>query len=137
MKAIEFEAQNVVFAKDQPEYLPLPALVQPENGIVTFCMELDDEEVEKIVADKSVTIEVLTFNRPAQPIGVNVTEPEFPVPFQRKWEVNPHWVEDGKKAQFTIELLPLQIQNLKSKKQLWITTTTYGAPLQPISMNII
>jgi len=26
MKPVEFEHQNIVFAKDQPEYQPLPAL---------------------------------------------------------------------------------------------------------------
>lgn len=38
MRPIEFKGQNIIFAKDQPEYLPLPALRQ------------------------------LTFNQPLQPI---------------------------------------------------------------------
>jgi hypothetical protein len=29
MTPVEFKGQNAIFAKDQPEYLPLPALIVP------------------------------------------------------------------------------------------------------------
>ena len=39
MKPIEFPEQNVVYAKDQPEYVPLPAY-RTNDGEVVFCMSL-------------------------------------------------------------------------------------------------
>ena len=37
MHPIEFPQQSVVFAKDQPEYLPLPAYRTPDGQEVTAC----------------------------------------------------------------------------------------------------
>ena len=38
MKPVEFKHQNVVFAKDQPEYQPLPALrLDTPEGEVISC----------------------------------------------------------------------------------------------------
>jgi len=42
MKPIEFQEQNVVYAKDQPEYLPLPGLKNELGDLIT-CWELSDE----------------------------------------------------------------------------------------------
>ena len=53
MKPIKFKGQNVIFAKDQPEYIPLPALKMPDGEIIT-CWELSDEELEKITKNKDV-----------------------------------------------------------------------------------
>lgn len=35
MKPKEFKGQNIVFAKDQPEYQPLPALRMPDGEVIT------------------------------------------------------------------------------------------------------
>jgi hypothetical protein len=44
-----------VFAKDQKSILPLPAHVH-NNGLVTFCMELDDDELEAVKKTKYLKI---------------------------------------------------------------------------------
>jgi len=42
MTPIPFKGQNTVFAKDQPEYIPLPAKVDTESpfGTVVSCWQL-------------------------------------------------------------------------------------------------
>lgn len=71
MGPIEFEQQNVVFAKDQPEYLPLPAHVQ-EDGTVTTIWKLTEDELAEINKTGKIRIQVLTFNHPLQPIRISV-----------------------------------------------------------------
>lgn len=66
-----FEEQNVIFAKDQPEYLPLPAL-KFDNGDIVTCWSFSDEEIEKIKETKTLYLSVKTFNKPLQPISLTV-----------------------------------------------------------------
>ncbi len=69
MKPIEFEEQNIVFAKDQPEYQPLPAYRQMgKTGNVVTCWEFSDEEMEVLKTTKKLWISIYTFNQPLQPI---------------------------------------------------------------------
>lgn len=69
MKPIEFPGANVTFAKDQPEYQPLPAMVLKDNeGSVITCWELTDEEIETISKTKKLYLKQLTFRHPLQPI---------------------------------------------------------------------
>lgn len=70
-----FDEQNVIFAEDQPEYLPLPALKQ-ENGDVITCWHLSDEEIEKIKETKQIFLCVKTFNQPLQPLFLTVEKSE-------------------------------------------------------------
>jgi hypothetical protein len=135
MKAIEFEQHNVVFAKDQKEYLPFPAHAQ-NNGLVTFCMELDDQEFEAVKKTKILKLTVLTFGRSAQPIRVTTVDPAFPVTHKGQFHCNPKsWGEGPESpATFEIELSPINIQALKKSRKIWITTATFGTPLQPINM---
>jgi len=135
MKAIEFEQHNVVFAEDQKEYLPLPAYAQ-NNGLVTFCMELDDRELEAVKKTKILKLTVLTFGRSAQPIRVTTVEPAFPVTHKGQFHCNPKSWGEGPEtpATFEIELFPINIQALKKSRKIWITTATFGTPLQPINM---
>lgn len=67
MKPIEFKEQNVVFAKDQPEYIPLPAHKLPDGTIVTV-WELTDEEIETLRRTKKLHLNVMTFNQSLQPL---------------------------------------------------------------------
>ncbi len=75
MKGIEFDQQNVVFAKDQPEYNSLPAHVNQEAGTSTFCFELDDEEVQQVQKDGKIYLTIFNQNQPLQPIGGSVLNP--------------------------------------------------------------
>lgn len=135
MKALEFKEQNIVFAKDQKEYLPLPAHAQ-NNGIVTFCMELDKEELEHVQKTKQLFITRLTFNGPVQPLKVAVIKPSLPVGHKGFTSDVLKWSEDGK-ATFAVTISQIELHKLKKDKVLWISTATFGAPLQPISMDTL
>lgn len=76
MKPIEFSEQNTVYAKDQPEYTPLPVL-KNEEGDVVSCWELSEEEIKQIVETKQLYIKVKTFNHPLQPIFCSVLKDDL------------------------------------------------------------
>ena len=76
MKPIEFKEQNVVYAKDQKEYQPLPAL-KFEDGTVVTCWVLSWKEVIKLVFTRKVWLSVLTFNKPLQPTLLTVNKGEL------------------------------------------------------------
>jgi hypothetical protein len=65
MKPVTFEESNIVFAKDQPEYIPLPAW--HDDIQVISCWELDDSEIETLRKTKRIWLSVLTFGNPLQP----------------------------------------------------------------------
>lgn len=67
MRPIDFAGRNVIFAEDQPEYQPLPALRMPDGEVFT-CWELSDEELATVVKNKCIYFKQLTFNQPLQPI---------------------------------------------------------------------
>lgn len=134
MKSIEFKEQNVIFAKDQEEYANLPAFAQ-QNGMVTFCMELDKKELKSVKSKIKIT--VLNFKKPVQAICVRTAKPEFPISHSLITISNPDSFNDEEgTATFAIELSPEQMDQLNKDKCLWITTVTHGSPLQPISQTI-
>lgn len=67
MKPIETKNTNVVFGDKQPEYEPLPAFKSSE-GIVVTTWQPTDEERKKIADGANITLSVMTFNQPFQPI---------------------------------------------------------------------
>lgn len=77
MNAVEFEGQNVVFAKDQPQYLPLPAHVTEDKNTVISCWELSDLELEVVLKTKRIYFASMTFNEPLQPQRAAVTLEEL------------------------------------------------------------
>jgi hypothetical protein len=80
MKLIEFPEQTVVFAKNQPEYLPLPAFRyqgDPEGRIIC-CWELTPEERETVLKTGKIWHHILTFHHPLQPQLLSVEKPEMP-----------------------------------------------------------
>ena len=66
MKPIEFKEQNVVFAKDQKEYQPLPAL-RFDNGEVLTCWKVSWKELLRIAFTRKIWVAQLSFNNPLQP----------------------------------------------------------------------
>lgn len=77
MKPVEFPEQTTVFAKDQPQYLPLPACrVSGNSGLVVFCWKLNWRERLKLFLVGQLWHGVLTFDQPLQPqkLSVNKTE---------------------------------------------------------------
>jgi len=132
MKAKEFKEQNLIIAEDQKEYENLPAFAQ-QNGILTYCMELTDEEIKKTSAENEVNITVLNFGGPVQPMAVSVHKPKFPVLPNIKTESNAKtWELEAGTATFHFPLSDHKLKTLKKTKLLWVTVVTFGKPLQPI-----
>lgn len=61
----------VVFARDQPQYIPLPVRIFP-TGEVYSEWQLTDEEVEKLLVTKKIRLWQWSFNRPLQPARLEV-----------------------------------------------------------------
>jgi len=68
MKPVEFKHQNVVFAKDQPEYQPLPALrLDTSEGQVISCWKLSFKERLRVLFIGRVWMSLMSFNKPLTP----------------------------------------------------------------------
>ena len=66
--------RTVVYAKDQPEYLPLPAAVDSEGRVITK-WGLTWWERLQVLWRGSIYLQLLTFNKPLQPIRLTVEPP--------------------------------------------------------------
>jgi hypothetical protein len=76
MKPIEFSGSNVIFAKDQKPYLPLPAYQDDiQGGRIFHCWQLSFRERIKILFTGRLWINVLNFHQPPQPIKPMVDNP--------------------------------------------------------------
>lgn len=76
MQLVEFDEQNTVFAKDQPEYLPLPAHVT-DDGRMTCCWKLSWADRLKVLLTGKLWHQVLTFKQPLQPQRLSADKPEL------------------------------------------------------------
>lgn len=61
---------TVIFAKDQPEYLPLPA--NTDGTSVETCWRLTWRERIRLFLTGELYLTLLTFGRPLQPIRLSV-----------------------------------------------------------------
>ena len=78
MKPQKFIESNVVFAENQDEYLSLPALIQnDEYGTVVTCWGLSFKERLNILFKGTIWLSLLTFNKPLQPILLDINKPEM------------------------------------------------------------
>lgn len=79
MKPIEFAEQNVVFAKHQPAYLPLPAhqFYGSDHGRIAFCWKLSLRDRLKLALTGKLWHQVLIFNKPLQPQLLTADKPEM------------------------------------------------------------
>jgi len=66
MKPIEFAEQTCVIAKDQKEYLPLPAF-KSDDGQVISCWKFSFWERLKVLFGAKMWFHMFTFNQPLQP----------------------------------------------------------------------
>jgi hypothetical protein len=71
--AADPEPRAVVFAKNQPQYDPLPALVYADGKLMTE-WKLTEEERERIAHGENIRLWIWTFNRPLQPVALEVTD---------------------------------------------------------------
>jgi hypothetical protein len=68
---------QIIYAKEQPEYLPLPS-IRTLDGKVLTSWKPTEKELELLNSGSSVTIVLFTFGLPLQPIlvevgGINLT----------------------------------------------------------------
>lgn len=78
MKPIEFKHQNIVFAKNQPEYLPLPALkIKGDEGYVVSCWKMTFFERIKVLFTGKVWLSLMSFNKPLTPSIMSVNRKEI------------------------------------------------------------
>ena len=77
MIIIDFPESNVVYGKDQPQYLPLPSH-RTADGYVTSCWEPTLWEAIKMVFGAKIWVTIMTCNKPLQPqhleIGAEMPE---------------------------------------------------------------
>jgi hypothetical protein len=64
-------SRPVVFAKDQPQYRQLPAMVTPAGHVVTNWRPTT-EELARLNAGDPITLVAWTFNQPLQPLLLQV-----------------------------------------------------------------
>jgi hypothetical protein len=69
----ELQPEEIVYAKDQPEYLPLPVLRSPQ-GVVLSRWKLSDQDRAAIAAGADILLSIWTFNRPLSPLLIEVAE---------------------------------------------------------------
>jgi len=63
---------EITFAKDQPQYIPLPAL-KFQDGLVVTRWSLSWRERISVLFGGSVFLGLLTFNGPLQPIRISTS----------------------------------------------------------------
>ena len=77
--AIPEGQRRVEYAKDQPEYLPLPAALDSQS-VVTTEWQPTAEELYALCVGGRVRIRMMTFGQPLQPIIVDTIGGEDAVP---------------------------------------------------------
>lgn len=77
MKPIHFKDVNKVYAKDQPQYQPLPVLYLEENdGEAIACWGMSWKERIKCLFTGKVWVSLMTFGKPLTPSYVTVNRKE-------------------------------------------------------------
>ena len=71
MIPVDFSGSNAVFGAEQPEYLPLPALLS-SDGRATSCWQLDPAEVAEVVRTGRIYLTQNTQGQPLQPVLLHV-----------------------------------------------------------------
>lgn len=79
MNLIQFPEQNVIIAKDQPQYLPLPAHRRKDDpeGCLTCCWALSWRERLIVLLTGRVWHQVLTFGKSLQPQLLLASKPDL------------------------------------------------------------
>lgn len=69
------DADEVVYAKGQPEYVPLPSL-KTKDGLVLTRWSVNESERQQILEQGYVYLVVNTFNQPLQPLMMTTYVPD-------------------------------------------------------------
>lgn len=76
MKPIKFKGYNVIFAKNQEPYLPLPACkIKDKNGTVVCCWQATLLERIKILFSGKLYLSLLSFDKPLTPNRIHAENP--------------------------------------------------------------
>lgn len=76
MKIVKFPEHNIIFAENQPEYLPLPAhRFGDKEGRIVCCWKLSFLERLNILFKGKIWHEILTFNQSLQPQLLTLEKP--------------------------------------------------------------
>ncbi len=67
---------KVIIAEHQPEYTPIPAIVDRQSGWVCTEWALTTEEMAQLLAGGRVRLWTLTKGQPFQPIAPEIVGPE-------------------------------------------------------------
>jgi len=87
MTPIKFPEANIVFAKDQPEYQPLPAFkANTPNGEVVTCWKLSFRERLRILFKGQIWFSLLSFNQPLTPSFMTTKKSDVLVSQKKKNE---------------------------------------------------
>lgn len=70
--AVDDTARAVTFAKDQPEYSPLPALLYPDGKVLTE-WTFTEEERQRIARGENLRLWIWTFGKALQPVALEIT----------------------------------------------------------------
>lgn len=71
-----FDLPVTTYAKDQPEYIPLPSY-RHLDGTVTTLWRLSWKERFQVLIGGSIWLQLLTFNKPLQPVKLTAECPVF------------------------------------------------------------
>lgn len=86
MKPIKFKHHNVVYAENQPEYSPLPALkLEGSEGHVVTCWKMTFKERIKVLFTGKVWLNLMSFNKPLTPSYMSVNRKDvYSLPTDRE-----------------------------------------------------
>lgn len=76
MKITTFPEASVTIAKDQPEYISMPAH-KADDGVVTCCWQMSWRERIRVLITGRVWHQVMTFRAPLQPQLLSTSKPEL------------------------------------------------------------
>jgi len=76
MQPVNFNESNVTYAKNQPEYLPLPVYKTPDGEVIS-CWKLTFREKLAVMLHGKVWINILTFNSALQPLRPYIFKPDW------------------------------------------------------------
>jgi len=105
MSPTTFPEQDTTYAKDQPEYQPLPAYrYHDHEGTILCCWQLSIRERLKLLFTGRLWQHVLTFNLPLHPQRLSVDKPEIPTPAPEAADFV-QWADDHPKIENALAFL--------------------------------
>lgn len=78
MKPIRFKEENIVYAKNQDPYLPLPAFKHKDDWkCVSSCWGIGFIERLKVLVTGRIWVSMPTFGKPLTPVKLSIDRPNF------------------------------------------------------------